>query len=118
MRLYVLLFLLIASSCLAEEITLPSELIQPLAQMNNGHLLEAYSELKTYSHENPDDRAAIFLLAFVKLKMMWLSTYSNSDKNELQELFELIEKQTTPDIEDDNEALFLYTGLLGMRAQL
>jgi tetratricopeptide (TPR) repeat protein len=118
MRHYVLLFLLIASPCFAKELTLPPELLQPLAQMNSGHLIEAYSELKTYTAENPDDRVGIFLKAFVKWKMMWLSTYSDSDKNELQELFELIEKKTTPDIKEDNEALFFYTGVLGMRAQL
>lgn len=118
MRNYVFLFLLIASPCFAKELTLPPKLLQPLAQMNNGHLLEAYSEIQTYNHEKPDDRAGIFLQAFVKLKMMWLSTYNKSDKDELQELFELAEKQTTPYIQNDNEALFFYTGVLGMRAQL
>ncbi len=118
MRHYVFLFLLIASPCLAKELTLPPELLQPLGQMNNGHLLEAYSEVKTYNHQKPDDRVGTFLQAFVKLKMMWLSTYNKSDKDELQELFELAERQTTPYIQNDNEALFFYTGILGMRAQL
>lgn len=118
MRHFVLLFLLIASPCFAKELTLPSELNQPLGQMNNGHLLEAYAELKTYSHEKPEDRIAIFMQAFVKWKIMWLSTYSKSDKEELQELLELVEKQTTPTIEKDKEALFFYTGVLGIRAQL
>jgi hypothetical protein len=118
MRNYVFLFLLIASPCFAKELTFPPELLQPLAQMNNGHLLESYSEVKTYNHEKPEQRAGIFLQAFVKWKMMWLSTYNKSDKDELQELFELAEKQTTPYIQNDNEALFYYTGVLGMRAQL
>jgi hypothetical protein len=118
MRNYVFLFLLIASPCFAKELTFPPELLQPLAQMNNGHLLEAYSEVKTYNHEKPEQRAGIFLQTFVKWKMMWLSTYNKSDKDELQELFELAEKQTTPYIQNDNEALFYYTGVLGMRAQL
>lgn len=118
MRHYVLLFLLIASPCFAKELTLPPELAQPLAQMNNGHLLEAYSEIKTYNHQKEDDPVGIFMQAFVKWKMMWLSTYSNSDKDELQELLELVEKQTTPLIENDIEAHFYYTGVLGIRAQL
>ena len=118
MRNYVFLFLLIASPCFAEELTLPPELLQPLAQMNNGHLLEAYSEVKTYNHEKPDQRVGIFLQAYVKWKMMWLSTYNKSDKDELLELLELAEKQTTPNIQNDNEALFYYTGVFGMRAQL
>ncbi|HEY7161871.1 MAG TPA: tetratricopeptide repeat protein, partial [Acidobacteriota bacterium] len=86
--------------------------------MNNGHLLEAYSEIKNYNHEKPDDRVGIFMQAFVKWKIMWLSTYNSSDKDELQELLDLVEKQTTPNTENDAEALFFYTGVLGMRAQL
>ncbi len=118
MRAYVFFFLLITSPCVAKELTLPPELLHPLVQMNNGYLLEAYSELKSYNHENPDDRAGLFLQAFVKWKMMWLSTYSESDRNELQDLFEQVEKQTEPDMKDDTDALFFYTGVLGMRAQL
>lgn len=118
MRHYVFLFLLIASPCFAKEITLPPELLQPLSQMNNGHLLEAYSELKIYNHQKPEDRAGVFLHAFVKWKMMWLSTYTESDKDELQDLLELIEKQTPSSIEEDDETLFFYSGVLGMRAQL
>lgn len=118
MRHYVLLLLLIASPCFAKELTLPPELLQPLGEMNNGHLLEAYSELKAYNHEKPDDRVGIFMQAFVKWKMMWLSTYSKSDKDELQELLEIVEKQSTPNTENDKEALFYDTGVVGMRAQL
>src|SRR5574339_1251842 len=116
MRHYVLLFLLIASPSLAKELTLPPELVQPLGEMNNGHLLEAYSQLKNYNHEKPDDRVGIFMQAFVKWKMMWLSTYSKSDKEELLELLELLEKQTTPNTENDKETLFYDTGVLGIRA--
>jgi tetratricopeptide (TPR) repeat protein len=118
MRHYVLLFLIIASPCFARELSLPSELLQPLAQMNNGHLLEAYSEVKAYNLQKPDDRVGIFMQAFVKWKMMWLSTYSKNDKEELHELLDVVEKQTAPDIENDKEALFFYTGVLGIRAQL
>jgi hypothetical protein len=118
MRHYVFLFLIIASPCFAKQLALPTELLQPLAQMNNGHLLEAYSAVKSYNQEKPDDRVGIFMQAFIKWKMMWLSTYSKSDKDELQELLALVEKQTSSEIETDKEALFFYTAVLGMRAQL
>lgn len=118
MRNYVFLFLIIASPCFGKELSLPSELVQPLAQMNNGHLLEAYSEVKSYNHEKPDDRLGIFMQAFIKWKMMWLSTYNKSDKDELQELLDHFEKQTAPNTENNEESLFFYTGVLGIRAQL
>ena len=86
--------------------------------MSNGHLIEAYSKLKNYTKENPEDVDGVFLLALAKWKMMWISTYSKSDRTELVGLLNEVEKLTQENIEKDLDAFFFYTGVQGIRAQL
>jgi tetratricopeptide (TPR) repeat protein len=118
MRFFVLIFLLVACPCIAKELTLTEELLPSLVAMNNGHLIEAYSQLKNYTKENPEDIDGLFLLALAKWKMMWISTYSKSDRMEFVELLNQVENLTQENIEEDVDAMFFYTGVQGMRAQL
>jgi tetratricopeptide (TPR) repeat protein len=118
MRHLVFIFLLISCPCFAKELTLDTELLPSLVAMNNGHLLEAYSDLKNYTEENPENVEGLFLLALAKWKIMWISTFNKTDRAEFTGLLDEVERLTEPQIEEDIDAHFFYTGVQGMRAQL
>jgi hypothetical protein len=118
MRRLVFIFLLLTCPCFAQEPTVNSELLPSLVAMNNGHLLEAYSDLKNYTKENPQSVEGLFLLAFAKWKIMWISTFTKSDRTEFTDLLDEVERLTEANMDEDIDALFFYTGVQGMRAQL
>ncbi len=96
----------------------PAELVQDLQLMTNGQLLEAYSAFKEFHEENPGDATATFLLALSKWKMMWLSTYSRTDRQELVEYLDQVDLLCKPQIDRDKDALFYYASVFGLRSQL
>ena len=118
MRRFVFLFLLVAFPCSAKELTLSPELLRPLAQMNNGHLIEAYEELRAYNKQNPAKIDGLFMLGLAKWKIMWISNFNKSDRSELVGILDEVENLTKEHIEQDLDALFFYTAVYGMRAQL
>ena len=118
MRRFVFLFLLVAFPCSAKELTLSPELLRPFVNMNNGHLIEAYEELKHYNKQNPAKIDGLFLLGLAKWKIMWISNFNKSDRSELVGILDEVEKLTQEHIDEDLDALFFYTAVYGMRAQL
>ena len=81
-------------------------------------LIEAYEELKTYNKQNPAKIDGLFLLGLAKWKMMWISNFNKSDRSELVGILDEVENLTKEHIEEDLDALFFYTAVYGMRAQL
>jgi hypothetical protein len=85
--------------------------------MNNGRLLEAYTYLKETHAKNAADVQATFGLALVKFRIMWLSTYDQSDRKELVGLLDDVEAKTRNHL-DNKDMMFYYSAICGIRAQL
>jgi hypothetical protein len=113
-----LVLFLIPLLCSAEDFNLSAENPSALQLMNNGQLLEAYSKLHASHEVDPESVENAFLLALVKWKMMLLSSYSASERDELLKLLQEIEEKTLPEIQENNYSLFLYASVIGVRAQV
>jgi hypothetical protein len=115
--LFVILFSFLISSHVMALIFAP-DLEEGLQLLNSGQLLEAYSFLGEYKQKHPDDDEGLFLFALTKWKMMWLSSYSQADRQEVLELLEEVESLCRPKMSNDKDALFIYAAVLGIRAQI
>lgn len=119
MRLWLYPFLFLFSSlCFAEGIQLNSESYRALQLMNNGQLLEACSSLQAIREKDPERVIDTFLLALTKWKMMLLSDSDEAQREKMQLLLEEVEEKTLPRTSEDNDALFLFASVIGIRAQI
>lgn len=91
---------------------------QALDQLNNGQLLEAYSALKKLRAESPDAPSTLFLFAMAKFQIMSLADYKNADREELIAAIEHLEQLCEAQMEKDDDSLFLFSAVQGLRAQL
>lgn len=114
----VLCLILLFAPCISFAEKLPADLEQNLQLMTNGQLLEAYSGLQEIHEQRPEDVAATFLLALSKWKMMWLSTYSQTDRQMLVELLDRVDFLCKPEMDQDKDLLFYHTSVFGLRSQL
>lgn len=85
--------------------------------LNNGRVLESYAQMKDVHAKHPADVQATFVLALVKFRIMWLSTYSPADRKELVGLLDDVEAKTKNHL-DNKDQMFYYSAICGIRAQL
>lgn len=115
--LFFVLAFLFVTRLYANSLELPPPVQQSLESLNNGRLLEAYDDLKKLTKESPDSPAALFVFAMTKYRMMSLADYTNADKTELEASMDKLEEICEPKIENNNDALFYYAAIQGVRAQ-
>lgn len=97
---------------------LAPDLISGIQLMNNGQFLECYSYFKQYTEQHPENDRALFLLAMIKWKMMWISSYTKPEREELGKLIDRVEESFAARGEKDPDALFFYTATIGLRASV
>jgi len=97
---------------------LPADLEQNLQLMTNGQLLEAHSGFQKIHEQRPENVPAAFLLALSKWKMMWLSTYNQTDRQNLVELLDQVDLLCEPEMDQDLDLLFYHASVFGIRSQL
>ncbi len=114
--LAVLLF--VANSCWATSPELAPELQARLELFNNGQLIEAYNSLKDLEGTHSESKEFLFLQAMAKWKMMWLSTFSPSDREEVIELLDKVDSMCMPALDQDLNSKFYYASAIGLRAQI
>ena len=115
---FLILALAIAPAAWPKSLELSPVAQQGLALVNNGHVLEALDLLRKQRQETPDDPTILFLLAMAKWQIMFLSTYDSKDRAELVSVMDRLESNCEPMIKKDDDALFFYSALQGLRAQL
>jgi hypothetical protein len=115
---YWILFLLLPNLLWASSPQLSPKLQPSLQLLNNGQILEALSALNEMDETDVDVTQYLFLKAMTKFKIAWLSTYSQQDLKDIEDLLDKIQDRTLPKIEEDNEARFFYAASIGLRAQI
>ncbi len=111
------LFFLTATFLFAGE-ELDPDLISGVQLMNNGQFLECYSFFKHYTEQHPENDKALFLLAMIQWKMMWISSYTKPERDDLGKLIDRVESSFSARAEKDPDALFFYTATIGLRASV
>jgi hypothetical protein len=114
--IFCLLFLP-ATLLFADEILNP-ELIPGIHLMNNGQLLESQAFYKSYVQLHPDDPKALFLLTMINWKIMWISSYSQTEREDLGKLIDQVDQSFLAKKDTDADALFFYTASIGLRASI
>jgi tetratricopeptide (TPR) repeat protein len=115
--LLVLVLSLVAfSPALADQLS--PELISGIELMNNGQFLEAENYFHAYTEQRPNDDKALFLLAMIKWKMMWISFYTPTERDELEKLINKVEAGFSLGKDSDPVALFFFTAAIGLRASV
>ena len=97
---------------------LPSELQPPLKLFNDGQLLEAYALLNQLQNDHSASKEFLFLKAMTKWRMMWLSTYNASDRQEILDLLDKVDQLCLPKLKEDPTSLFYHAASTGLRAQI
>jgi hypothetical protein len=115
---FFLFLLLIPNLLWAVPLELPPELQSPLQQLNNGQILEALDALNELESTHLNSREYLFLKAMAKWKMMWLSTYSPKDVQDVQALLDQVDSICMPELEEHTDARFFYAASIGLRAQI
>lgn len=113
-----LVFLASTTPAWSKSLELSPAAQQGLDLLNNGHVLEALDLLRKHRKETPDDPTILFLLATAKWRIMFLSTYDQKDRAELVSVMDRLESGCEPKIKTDDDALFFYSAVHGLRAQL
>jgi hypothetical protein len=117
MRFLPILFF-VANFCWASSPELPPEIQTRLDLFNKGQLIEAYNSLKGLEGTHSDSKEYLFLLAMAKWKMMWLSTFNPSDRQEVVDLLDKVDAMCLPAIDQDLNSQFYYASAIGLRAQI
>jgi hypothetical protein len=115
---FFLLLLLIPNLLWAVPLELSPALQSPLQQLNNGQVLEALDTLSELENTHLNSREYLFLKAMVKWKMMWLSTFTPKDAQEVLDLLDEVENICRPLLDEDTDARFFYAASIGLRAQI
>ena len=97
---------------------LPPELIAGIELMNNGQFLESHDTIKKYTVEHPKEARGLFLLALIKWKIMWISSYTQPEREELEKLINRTESYFSVRKDKDPNSLFFYTASIGLRASI
>lgn len=97
---------------------LPPELVTGIQLMNNGQFLESYDIIQKYTVEQPKEAKGLFLLAMIKWKIMWISSYTKPEREELEKLIDRTEGYFSVRKDKDPNALFFYTATIGLRASI
>lgn len=113
--LFLLALLLLVSNASALELS--EKVNEGLDLMNHGKLIESYSLLKNLHSSNPKDVQTSFILALVKFRIMWLSTFNAADRKELVGLLDSVDAAATAHL-SDKDMLFYHAAVKGMKAQL
>ncbi len=115
---FLLILLFVANVCLAASPELAPDLQARLDLFNNGQLIEAYNSLKALERTHSESKEFLFLKAMAKWKMMWLSTFNSSDRQEVIELLDKVDAMCMPDLKRDLNSQFYYASTIGLRAQI
>lgn len=111
-------FLLLAIPVARADQELSPELITGIELMNNGQFLESHDAIKKYTEEHPKDGKGLFLLAMIKWKIMWISSYTKPERDDLEKLIDRTEGYFSARKDKDTNALFFYTAIIGLRASI
>jgi hypothetical protein len=114
----VLCVVFLTATFLSADEELAPDLNSGIQLMNNGQFLECYSFFKNYTELHPEDTKALFLLAMIKWKMMWISSYTKPEREDLEKLIDQLEGSFSAKKDDDPDALFFYTAVIGLRASI
>ena len=112
------ILLFVANFCWATSPELTPEIQARLALLNSGQLIEAYHSLKALESTHSESKEFLFLLAMAKCKMMWLSTFNASDRQEVIELLDKVDAMCLPVMEQDLNSQFYHASAIGLRAQI
>jgi hypothetical protein len=113
-------FVLLLSVCAVASAGSPDfnpEFEPSLQLLNNGQLIEAYDSLKGLEEKYSESPDFLFLRAMAKWKMMWLSTYNKSDREEVIGLLDQVDQLCLAK-ENDVMANFYHAAATGLRAQV
>src|SRR5262245_56926500 len=114
----ILCVLLFPAALLFADESLNPELIPGIQLMNNGQFLERQSFFKNYVQSHPDDPRALFLLSMIDWKIMWISSYSKAEREDLGKLIDQVDQSFSTAKDTDVNALFFYTASIGLRASI
>jgi tetratricopeptide (TPR) repeat protein len=116
--LSILSILLFTAALAFADLELAPGLESGIQLMNNGQLLEAYTFFKNFTEEYPDNPQGLFLLAMAQWKMMWISSYTKLEREDLEKLINRVEAIFSTRKNQDPNALFFYTAVIGLRASV
>jgi tetratricopeptide (TPR) repeat protein len=94
------------------------DLVPGIELMNNGQFLESHRFFERYTEDHPENPQALFLLAMIKWKIMWISTYTKSERDDLEQLINKVEAMVSVKKDKDPDALFFFTAVTGLRASI